>query len=860
MSLTRRGFLKSVGTLSGVAASNISMHAIAKAASKASRSKGMVEGEKYVKTTCVHCVNFCGQNVKLEDGIIRVVYPDTARGEFYNKGICPKGGSGPFNTYNPYRIKAPLKRTNPKKGPNEDPGWVEISWQEALNEVAERLKKIRADNPSKLIWHHGHGKYLIQDKFPKAFASAFGTPNVVHRTTTCEAARHVADELTGGYHGFLPDLEHCKLLLNLGANYFEAEQWARWLDHASTDAQARGMKLVSIEPRLSNTGAKADLWVPIRPGKDAVLLLSMVGELIKANTIDKLFLLEYTNAPQLVADDGHILHNQRGEPLVWDKATKQATTYHDGVVPALDGRFTVNGKNVRTAFQALADEVKEISPEYAEKVTGVPADTIRELAAEWAEKANIGATVVIDGHRLRYRPVAIHAFRGVAAKEYGVQTWRAAHMLMMMVGAYDAVGGHMTHHPYGHPELMEPSKCEYPPKRADLQKSVYFPHATHNVCQQVAHTLLDPKSYGLKCKPEMQIFYATNRAFSTSDAMKQFEGYAKTYNVVIDIVLTETAHMADIVFPDLTYLEAWQFSPTRWTPATGHTAIRQPLTNAYNLPLDAWGIIWELSKRIGIRDSYAKAINKKFKLKKNKFQSGRDYTSRDAVEILWKEKTGKPFSYALEHAFVGKHLNTEKRYLHGVEAKFKGPGKPKMKLYADQLVESYNRVEKTVRKHGIRNIDLDKYHTALSPLPSKEHAFPTPHREAKDFPFYLMTYKRMYRNQAGNTAHNPILNRLGDSDENFILINAKTARDMGVNDDDRLVIETRIGKAEGKARLTQGIRPDVVAVSYHYGHWSPGFPKEARKGTWINPVLELHPDVVSGMNSFNDTKCKIHKA
>ncbi|HFD88251.1 MAG TPA: molybdopterin oxidoreductase, partial [Gammaproteobacteria bacterium] len=249
----------------------------------------------------------------------------------------------------------------------------------------------------------------------------------------------------------------------------------------------------------------------------------------------------------------------------------------------------------------------------------------------------------------------------------------------------------------------------------------------------------------------------------------------------------------------------------------------------------------------------------KFKLKKNTFKTGHDYTSRDAVEILWKEKTGKPFSYALEHAFVGKHVSTEKRYLHGVHHHFWGPDKPKLKLYADQLVGSYEKVEETVKKHGIKNIDLNKYKIALSPIPRKEHAFPTPHREAKDYPLYLMTYKRMYRNQAGNTAQNPILNRLGDSDENFLLINTATAKKMGIANDDQVQIKTRVGSAQGKARLTEGIRPDVVAVSYHYGHFSHGFPDYAKKGIWINPALELHPDVVSGMNSFNDTKCKISK-
>jgi anaerobic selenocysteine-containing dehydrogenase len=242
------------------------------------------------------------------------------------------------------------------------------------------------------------------------------------------------------------------------------------------------------------------------------------------------------------------------------------------------------------------------------------------------------------------------------------------------------------------------------------------------------------------------------------------------------------------------------------------------------------------------------------------FDPTKEYTPKEAVAVLWEDATGTPLDYAIEHGFKGKHVDTEHRYLEGVEKQFKGPGKPKMKLYADQLVGSYNTIAKTVKEHQIKNLDLAYYKTALSPLPLKEHAIPTPHKNAEDYPIYLMTYKRMYRNQAGNTALNPILNALGDSDSNFVLINPVLANELGVGEGEEVRIETRVGEAQGKARITEGIRPDVVAVSYSYGHFSPGFPDYAKKGIWINQALELHPDVISGMNSFNDTKCKVVKA
>ncbi len=860
MRITRRAFIRDSSILAGLAAVSGNLPVIARAAEMA-KNKAGAAGTTYVKSTCVHCVNFCGISVKLENGVIRSIYPDEARAEYYNEGICPKGVSGLFNTYNPYRVKAPLKRTNPKKGMDQDPKWVEISWEEAFETIAERLRKIRADDPRKLIWQHGHGKYLIGDKFPKAFASAFGTPNLVHRTTVCEAARHVADEVTWGYHGFLPDIDNCRLLLNFGGNYFEAEQWARWLDHATTDAKARGMKVVVIEPRLSHCAAKADEWIPIRPGKDPVLLLGMAKILIDEGLIDDAFLTTYTNAPDLVGEDGRVLRDADGKPLVWDSASASAKPFTAGVVPALRGVYTVGGKEYRTAFEVFAESLRDITPAYVEQVADVPAATVERLARELGREAKIGATVMMDGHALRYRPVAIHSFRGLAAKQYGVQNWRAALILQMLLGSIDAVGGINLHSVYKSPKYLKSSKAEYPPKRVDLQKSVFFPHATHNVAQQVALTMLEPEKYGLDYTPEMQILYATNRPFSTSDAKRQVEGMKTTYNVVIDIVMSETAWLADIVLPDLTYLEMWALAPTRYTPTRKHTAIRQPVTNLYNLPHDGYSIIWELAKRVGIRDKYIEKINKKWGLKRYKFEPGRDYSAREAVERLWMEKTkGKPFDYALEHAFVGKKLAPKDTYLKGVEAKFKGPDKPKMYFYADQLVGSFANVKKTVEKHGIKNIDLAAYEVALSPLPTKQHAFPVPHVEATDYPFYLITHKRMYRNQSGNTALNPILNALGDTDDNWVLLNRGTARRLGIEDRAEVVIETRVGKVEGTAKLSEGVRPDTVVVSYHYGQWSGGLPAYARKGIWINSVLELHPDIVAGMNSFNDTKCKVYEA
>jgi len=865
MELRRRGFLKGMGALGGVAASGVGFDAMAQATKPVAKAPGTPALDiKHVKSGCAICPNFCGIDATVVNGIVRTIYPDTARAEFYNHGICPKGASGMYNTYDPYRLKKPLKRTNPKKGPNEDPKWVEISWNEAFNEMVVRLGRIRAENPSKLVWQHGQGKYLIQEQFCQAFTNAFGTPNMVHRTTACEAARHVADELTWASAGILPDLKYTKFFLNCGANYFEGEQASRWLDWQATMSREQiAMKTVVVEPRLSACAGKADEWVPVRPGKDVVMLLAMAKVMIDANTIDEPFLIEFTNGPQLVDAAGIILKDKDGKtPLVWDTVSNSAKPYVAGVSPALKGNYTVDGKPMRTAFQVLSDSIKDITPQYAEEVAGIPAATVTRLAQTFAKEARIGETIEIDGLKLRYRPSVLYTFRGLSAKEFGVQGWRTGLILNMLVGNIDAVGGLILGGAYARPQYFDISKCEYPPKRADLAQSVFYPYSNHHIAQTPCLTVQDPKAWGLAYTPEMQMFYGSNRPMSIPNSGQQFDGLAKTFNVVIDVNMTENCWFADIVLPDKTYLESWHFAPTRSTPDTGHTAIRQPMTNPYNLEWDAFGILWEISKRLDMRDKFAEECNKAWGLKEVTFKPGRDYTQKEGVEVIWADKTKKDFSVAVEQGFIGSKKNAKSKYQGGAEDKFKGPGKPKIKLYADQLIDTYYKVEDIAKKNNLAKIDLPKYKIAYSPLPNKDHAFPTPHREATGYPFFVITHKRMYRNQSGFTVNNAILNRAigADAATNYVQINVTTAGQLGVKTGDTVTIETRVGKINGTAQVVQGIRPDTIAVSYHYGQWSPGYSPAGRKGTAINQVLEYHPDLISGHNSFNDTKCKVYKA
>ena len=107
-------------------------------------------------SACRMCGNkaWCTVIVTIQDGVVVKVEGDPSNPISQGK-LCSRGQAAIFNLYNPYRVKAPMKRTNPRKGLDQDPGWVEISWEEALSTVAERLRKIREEDPTEICPHVG---------------------------------------------------------------------------------------------------------------------------------------------------------------------------------------------------------------------------------------------------------------------------------------------------------------------------------------------------------------------------------------------------------------------------------------------------------------------------------------------------------------------------------------------------------------------------------------------------------------------------------------------------------------------------------------------------------------------------------
>ncbi|MGA7453372.1 MAG: molybdopterin-dependent oxidoreductase, partial [Rhodoplanes sp.] len=315
--------------------------------------------ERTVSTYCYQCV--AGPDllkVRIDDGVATEIMPNFEAAEVHPAGgkACVKAFGLLQKVYTPNRVLYPMKRTNPNKGREHDPGFVRISWDEALGLVADKLKAARAAG------------MLDETGFPRLAASfgGGGTPTAYMGTlpallaawgpvdmsfgsgqgVKCYHSEHLYGELWHRAFTVSPDTPLCEYLLSFGANVEASGGVCGVKRHA--DARKRGMKRVQIEPHLSVTGACSAEWVPIKPKTDSAFLYAILYVLLheqRRERLDLPFLKERTSAAYLVAPDGFFLRDPESrKPLVFDLRTGRARPFDTpDIRPALEGKYTVDG-------------------------------------------------------------------------------------------------------------------------------------------------------------------------------------------------------------------------------------------------------------------------------------------------------------------------------------------------------------------------------------------------------------------------------------------------------------------------------------------------------------------------------------
>jgi anaerobic selenocysteine-containing dehydrogenase len=790
-----------------------------------------------VPTACWQCVTRCPAVAYTENG--RLVKMEGQPNSIRSEGVmCAKGQGGVNQLYDPDRILYPMRRVG-KRGEGK---WKRISWDEALTEITARLKTLRDDgHPEKFMFHYGRMKSSSSKLIKSLFLANYGTKTIGNHTSICEGGKWTAQELTWGGHYDNWDFDKTKFVLNFGSNVLEAHTNHIPSAHRLLWAMGdRGVKMVTFDVRLSNTAAKSTEWVPVKPGTDLAVVLAMCNVVMREDL--------YTGAGEAF--------------LKYCKVTADHTATTDEKVAV------------------LKEHLAQYTPEWAEEISGVPAQKIVSVAREFATT----------------QPAVVISYRGAVAHYNGNDTERAIQMLASITGNIDNPGGRCK---------AVGAKWKYPkgPKKKPKGRKLAIVDGPKGAAaiptHHMSHNVLKMIKDGSAGRPDIYMWYCYTPVYANGNVQENIDVLMDEklipFTVCSNPFYDESAALADILLPDTTYLERWDYEDMVSPKQIPEYAIRQPVVKPLGEARDLGDVVCELAERLGFplgvkskEEFVRKACEKTPAVKA---AGGFEYMKTHGVyhdpkakpKYYSYKKVLKPETYQGEHVILDAATGV---YWDWKKAKAKSAEDARKKGYA-HTKKSYKgyvgqRIGNTVYS-GFKPDKVNKsgYMELYSEI-MKEKGFPPlptwtavpEHQVMKPGELVLTTYK--VASQIHSRSQNcKWLTEI--SHDNPGWINPATAADLGVANGDTVKVTSAIGEIETKARVTPAVVPGVIAISHHCGHWEygryasgkkapegvddPDFKRKWWKDTGAHPnwLIENAPDPVNGQLRFMDTVVKVTK-
>ena len=659
-----------------------------------------------------------------------------------NRGrMCAKGHGFLHEVYNPDRIKSPLKRVGPNK-------FEPISWEQAYKEIGEKMQKISQKYGSQSLFWVSHPQANVN--LTKRFMSALQSPNVFSHGSTCFMPRNIGWWLTVGKAKPAMDFEHSRMIVFVGRNPAGGLNLGQLREMAK--GRDRGAKIVVIDPRYSEAASLAHKWIRIRPGTDLALMLAVANVLISEGIYQKEFVEKYTEG-----------------------------------------------------FAEFAEEVKQFTPEWAEKKTGVPKETIVTLAQELAVAAP--------------RALIHRGYHGAMGTQYknSLQLVRAVGALSGLLGNFNQLGG-LYFSPK--PKLGKLDKAKYP--------------APPKVSGPMVDGSGDPDRYPLlprgqgmtQAIPELAIkgilkagfVYHTNPLRTAPNPARVIEGYRKLELLVgFDYVLSETACVCDYILPESFYLERDDVVYTNQSIKTQQVSIRQQaVTPLYDTKTLAQ-ILVELAPHLGIGKYF-------------------NFTLED-----WNRAALAPLGVTLED------LKKEGVIDLGHEWK---PGEPHFNTPSGKL---------ELASSILRDLNLPAVPTWEEPL-----VMPDP----KDARSFRMIHGKQAYHTHTRTCNQPYLMEITTiNDAARVWIHPDRAKALGIKDGECMTITSSVGKGRARCRITEGIHPDCIFVPSAYGVFSKNLTFAKKNGGQggfgygisYNDFLPTYFSPVLGHAMVNEVVVKVEK-
>ena len=422
--ISRRDFLKATATVAA-----LSMAARIGIAEQKTRLRLEATNVTVKRTACFICGQRCPLKVYVDDKgrIIKVVY-NTIK-EFDNHfGVCGRPQTIFEARYVPERIKKPLLR----EGSRGEGRFREISWDEALNILAEKLKQYRPEEIL-VFAHQGPNKGVLTD----VFKYIVGTPNITKHCDTCHTGLDVGSWFVFGSligpGGFRPDYANADFIVLMGRNPVEGIVATPW-SKSFSEARRRGTRLVVFDVRESRLTRLADRYYIVPPGTDLAIVLAIIHVILRDRLYNEDYLVKYTNAAMLIYTDTNEPVGLREHPewkdkktyMVYDADAGEPRWKTEASKPLVWWEGEINGRPVKTVLALLWDSVREYTPDWASRITGVPAKDIEWIARELATKAP--RAFIDPGYKAtRYRNDGMFC--------------RAKHIVNALIGSIGARGG-----------------------------------------------------------------------------------------------------------------------------------------------------------------------------------------------------------------------------------------------------------------------------------------------------------------------------------------------------------------------------------------------------------------------------------
>ena len=355
-----------------------------------------------VPTICFNCESACGLMAYVDKTTFDVRKFEGNPAHPGSRGRnCAKGPATHNQMYDPERILHPLKRV----GARGEGKWKRIGWDQALDEIAEKMRASRAKRRDGIMYHVGRPG---EDHYANRVITTWGVDGHNSHTNICSAAARAGYFMWSGADRPSPDYANARAIVLISA-HLESGHYFNPHAQRIIEAQKAGAKIICLDPRLSNTAAKSDVWIPSWPGSETTILLAVANHLLANDLYDKAFVEQWVNwkdsvlaAPKFARD-----------PAVL-KIAEEAAARPDGPV------FEDFDRMLKALYA-------EFTLERAAAEARVPLDRIEEMAKI------IGAA----GSR-----VAAHNWRAASmGNRGGWQVARSLFFLNVLTGSVGAEGG-----------------------------------------------------------------------------------------------------------------------------------------------------------------------------------------------------------------------------------------------------------------------------------------------------------------------------------------------------------------------------------------------------------------------------------